>query len=257
MDTHQDVAVRYASAGWPVLPVKPDAKEPATKHGVLDAETDPRTVARFWARNPDANVGIATGAPGPTVLDVDVAHGKPGNASLNEAIRAGLVPSPMATIRTPSTGSHLYYEGDEQRNGSLPKHGLDLRGQGGYVVAPPSTVAGRPYVVVSHSAQPASIDFSKIREHFQPATERPFWQPRDGQQGVAHLADWVADLQEGNRNAGTFWAACRAVEAGDTDALDAIGRAAVSTGLDRRAVDATIASAQRTASPKVIDREAG
>ena len=46
MSDRQDAAVRYARAGWPVFPCKPDAKEPATKHGVLDAETDARTVTR-------------------------------------------------------------------------------------------------------------------------------------------------------------------------------------------------------------------
>jgi Bifunctional DNA primase/polymerase, N-terminal len=254
-----DAAVRYAEHGWPVFPCKSDAKEPATRHGVHDAETDPRTVARFWSGHPEANVAIATGAPGPTVLDVDVAHGKPGHQSLNKANRAGLVPAAQALVRTPSGGSHLYFQGDAQGNASMPRHGLDLRGKGGYVVSPPSTVGGRPYVVVHHEPSAAHIDFAKIREHLQPQAERPAWQPRDGQQpGVPHLADWVAGLGEGNRNAGTFWAACRAAEAGDGDTLAAIARAAVSTGLDQGSVDKTIASAQRAASPKAEpQREAG
>ncbi len=92
MSDNGDTAARYAKAGWPVFPVKPGAKEPATKHGVHDAETDPGTVSRFWTRNPEANVGVATGAPGPTVLDVDIAHGKPGYESLNRVIRGGLIP---------------------------------------------------------------------------------------------------------------------------------------------------------------------
>lgn len=259
MSARQDAAVRYARAGWPVFPCRPGAKEPATRHGALDAETDPRTVTRWWSRHPAANVAIATGAPGPTVLDVDIAHGKPGHKSVNQAVRAGLVPSPMALIRTPSGGSHLYYEGDDQGNAAMPRDGLDLRGKGGYVVAPPSTVAGQPYVVVSHSAEPARIDFAAIRQHLQPEPERPAWQPRAGQlPGLAHLGDWVAGLGEGNRNAGTYWAACRAAEAGDADALAAITRAAVSTGLARRSVEMTIASAQRTARLKTEHgREAG
>lgn len=257
MSDRQDAAARYARAGWPVFPCRPDAKQPVTRHGVLDAETDPRTIARWWSRHPDANVAIATGSPGPTVLDVDTKDGKPGHASLNKAIRAGLVLGPMALVRTPSGGSHLYYEGDEQGNGSMPRHGLDLRGKGGYVVAPPSAVSGRPYVLVSRTAQPASVDFAAIRTHLQPQPQRPAWQPRDGQPGVGQLAGWVAGLQEGNRNAGTFWAACRAAEAGDNDALTAIAAAAASTGLDPRAVGKTIASALRTARPKAADREAG
>lgn len=257
MSENQEAALRYAKAGWPVFPVRAAAKEPATRHGVLDAETDPHTVTRYWARQPQANVGIATGAPGPTVLDVDIANGKPGHQSLNKAIRAGLVPPAMAAVRTPSGGSHLYYEGDSQGNGSMPKHGLDLRGKGGYVVAPPSTVGGRPYVVVSHSPEPARIDFAAIREHLQPQAQRPAWQPSERPHSLGHLAGWVAGQAEGNRNAAAFWAACRAAEAGDSDTLDAIARAAVATGLDPRAVDKTIASAVRTAHPKALDREAG
>ena len=193
------------------------------------------------------------------MLDVDVAHGKPGHKSLNEAARAGLVPSPMALIRTPSGGSHLYFAGDQQGNGSMPRHGLDLRGRGGYVVAPPSTSGDRPYAVVHRQLSAEHIDFAAIRQHLQPQNERPSWQPREGREpGVAHLALWVAGLSEGNRNAGTFWAACRAAEAGDSAALDAIAKAAVATGLDHRSVEMTIASAQRTARPKAErDREAG
>ena len=269
MSDRQDAAVRFARAGWPVFPSAASdpacgqgrdcaCKVPLTKHGVNDAETDPQTIARWWSRHPDANVAIATGAPGPTVLDVDVAHGKPGHASLNEAIRAGLVPPARAGIRTPSGGSHLYFEGDQQGNGSLPKKGLDLRGKGGYVIAPPSAVHGRQYVVVSRGPAGAHIDFAAIRAHLQPQPGRPAWQPRERQRGAGHLAAWVAGLDEGNRNAGAFWAACRAVEAEDSAALEAIGRAAVSTGLDQRAVDKTIASALRTARPKAgPDREAG
>jgi hypothetical protein len=264
----QDAAVRYARAGWPVFPTAaneprcdqgPDCrcKVPLTRHGLHDAETDPRIIARWWARHPDANVAIATGAPGPTVLDVDRSHGKPGYASLRQAQQTGLVPSPMAAIRTPSGGAHLYYYGDTQGNGSMPRKGLDLRGKGGYVVAPPSVVHGRPYVLVGRTAAPTRIDFAAIREHLEPRPEHPAWHQQPGQTGVGHLADFVARLEEGNRNTGTFWAACRAVEAGDSQTLATIARAAVSTGLDQRAVAKTIASAQRMARPRGPDREAG
>jgi hypothetical protein len=253
----RDTAVRYGRSGWPVFPCHPGAKEPMTKHGVHDAETDPGVIGRWWGRHPDANIAIVTGAPGPTVLDVDIAHGKPGYKSLNAAIRAGLVPPPMASVRTPSGGSHLYYQGDEQRNASLPRRGLDLRGLGGYAIAPPSAVGGRSYVVISHSGEPARISFAAIRQQLEPEAERPAWQPRDGQHAAGHLAGWVAQLTEGNRNAGLFWAACRASEAGDADALDAIARAAKSTGLEQAAISKTIASALRTAGPKARDKEAG
>ena len=64
-----------------------------------------------------------------------------------------------------------------------------------------------------------------------------------------------AGQQPGNRNQATFWAACRAAEVGDMHALAAIADAAVSTGLDQRAVEKTIASAVRTAGPELQSPE--
>lgn len=70
-------ALRYASAGWPVFPCTPDGtaapdhKAPLTAHGFKDATTDPARIRAWWHRWPDANVAIATGEPGPDVLDVD------------------------------------------------------------------------------------------------------------------------------------------------------------------------------------------
>ena len=247
MSDYLDAAVRYARRGWPVFPCKPGSKEPATAHGFLDATTDVAQIERFWSRRPDMNVAIATGGDGPDVLDVDVAHGRPGYQSLRAAIRAGLVPSPIVRVMTPSGGMHLYYRGDEQRNGSLPAHGLDFRGEGGYVLAPPSQVEGRQYLVVhAWNSRPSNIDFGRIRDHFEPPQLRLQPVLDVGHQSTGRLAEWVARQHEGNRNQATFWAACRAAEVGDSDALDAIAEAAVSTGLTKRAVDMTIASAVRT-----------
>lgn len=259
MNAHLDASLRFARYGWPVFPCKPGSKEPATAHGVNDATTDMARIERFWGRRPDMNVAVATGGAGPDVLDVDVAHGKVGYQSLNEALNAGLVPTPMGSVSTPSGGLHLFYIGDSQRNGSLPLHGLDFRSEGGYVVTAPSRVDGRPYVVVSAwNPNPVTIDFGRIREHFAPSLERVPCRSRAGQHAVGHLAAWVAGQKPGNRNQATFWAACRAAELGDSDALEAIAEAAIGTGLARAAVDKTIASALRTASCKdrLADREA-
>jgi hypothetical protein len=70
-----------------------------------------------------------------------------------------------------------------------------------------------------------------------------------------HLAAWVAAQPKGNRNDGLFWAASRAAEAGDPAALEAIGRAARSAGLDEREIERTIRSAQRGAARPFADRE--
>src|SRR5690349_24273155 len=71
-------ALRYAAHGWPVFPCRPGSKEPATRHGFLDASTDPGQIRSWWRRQPSANLAIATGRPGPDVLDVDQ-HGPAGS----------------------------------------------------------------------------------------------------------------------------------------------------------------------------------
>lgn len=248
MNSRLDAALAYAERGWPVFPCRPGSKEPATAHGCHDATADPDQIKRIWRRHPEANVAIATGTSGPDVLDVDIAHGRDGHTSLGRAMAAGLLPAPAAVVATPSGGAHLYYRGTGQHNGTLPAQGLDFRSTGGYVLAPPSSVAGREYAV-TRQWQPtqAVVDFGAIRRLLQPSAQVPVGRPRgDWRHKPSRLAAWVAGQREGNRNQATFWAACRAAEAGDHGALAAIADAAVAAGLDRRAVDKTIASAVRT-----------
>jgi hypothetical protein len=253
-----EAAQRYAAYGWPVFPCALGEKVPVTRRGFLDASTDPERISLWWKSDPDRNVAIATGAPGPDVVDVDQ-HGEAGNgfAAWNRASRAGLVSHPRAIVRTPSGGMHAYFAGTDQRSGKLTGQHLDFRAQGGYVLAPPSAVAGRRYEVVQHQPSHATVDFGAIRgllepqQTRRPQTARDAEQPRD----VMRLAAWVAAQPEGNRNDGLFWAASRAVEAGDTAALDAIAGAASAAGLDEREVTRTIRSAQRGAARPFADRE--
>ena len=77
-DTTLRQALAFAARGWPVLPCQPGQKTPVTRHGVRDATTDPDQITAWFGRHPDWNLAIATGAPGPDVLDVDE-HGQAGN----------------------------------------------------------------------------------------------------------------------------------------------------------------------------------
>jgi Bifunctional DNA primase/polymerase, N-terminal len=138
-------ALRYAQAGWAVFPCIPGEKAPATRHGFLDAATDPDKITWWWSRHPEQNVAIATGLPGPDVLDVDVRETGSGFPAFNRLRRAGLLDGASAYVRTPSGGLHAYFTGSEQGNGRLPAHHLDFRSRGGYILAPPSRVGGRPY----------------------------------------------------------------------------------------------------------------
>jgi hypothetical protein len=174
-------ALRYARAGWPVLPCRPDhgtcpdapgrcrsCKPPLTDHGLKDASTDPAQIRTWWRRWPTANVAIATGAPGPDVLDVD--HKPEGNgwAALNRLKRAGLLRGASTMVRTQSGGLHVYYAGTDQPDGSLPRHKLDFRGHGGYVLAPPSMVHGRAYELLDHREGTANLNWAAVKELLDP-----------------------------------------------------------------------------------------
>ena len=138
-------ALAYAARGWPVLPCLVGQKTPATPHGYRDATTDPAQITAWFTRNRLWNVAIATGAPGPDVLDVDE-HGPAGNgyAAFARLSKAGLADGAAVYVRTPSGGLHAYFRGSDQRSGHLPDCHLDFRSRGGYVLAPPSRVDGKP-----------------------------------------------------------------------------------------------------------------
>lgn len=129
-------ALRYAAGGWPVFPLQPRGKQPRTKHGLRDATTDRRRVRAWWAACPSANIGIATGRL--LVVDVD---GPEGRAAL-AALQREHSPLPPTLQASTARGAHLYFALDEgppiPNSAGRLAPGLDIRGAGGYVVAPPS-----------------------------------------------------------------------------------------------------------------------
>jgi Bifunctional DNA primase/polymerase, N-terminal len=246
----EEAAHKYADHGWFVFPTAPGSKIPVTEHGYLDATTNHKAIQQWWRSEPAANVAIATGHPGPDVLDIDKHGDRSGYPAWNALRQAGIAGEPQAVIRTPSGGMHAYYKGTAQRNGSLPAHAIDFRSTGGYVVTAPSKDAGgRPYAVVSRQPSAVTFDWSAAREHLDPQREQPQRgserhadRPRD----VSHLAGWLASQPEGNRNQGLFWAANRAIEADDHETLGKLADAARTAGLDDREINRTIRSAQAT-----------
>jgi hypothetical protein len=121
-------ALDYAARGWRVLPLR--GKLPYTKHGCKDATTDKATIRSWWMRWPNANIGIATGN-GLMVVDLD------GGADLPDQLEV-----PITPIARTGHGRHLYlrYSTDRPIGNRARVHGhtIDIRGEGGYVVAPPS-----------------------------------------------------------------------------------------------------------------------
>ena len=238
-------ALAYAACGWPVFPCRPGEKIPDTAHGFKDATTDPDLIRRWWPPSTARNVAIATGAPGPDVLDVGVKPDGSGFVAFNRLKQAGLLTGARALVRTPSGGLHAYYAGTGQPSGRLVRDYLDFKASGGYVLAPPSAVNGKPYELLDRRQADGRIDWQAVRRLLDP----PQPLPRPGRRaGSDALAAWVAQLPEGNRNAGLFWAACRMAEAhspaGDYEQLIA---AASQAGLSEDETRRTVASAARKA----------
>lgn len=254
-------ALDLAAHGIPVFPCAPGEKHPLTTHGFHDATTDLGAVSRWWSRWPEANLGIPTGAAsGIDVVDVDVHPSGSGFEAFGKAQRAGLVADWAWQVRTPSGGLHAYFlrwHGQEHRSWQLPGHHLDFRGDGGYVIAPPSRVVvadGNEHhyeLIAVASHRPLSIDGTALRNFLEPPGRHG--PPPDLPMAGARpdkLAAWVANRPEGDRNGGLFWAACRMVESNYPfqTAAAVLGEAAEHAGLSDREAAATIRSAYRIAS---------
>jgi hypothetical protein len=139
-------ALELAEKGLAVFPCQPRGKEPACDTGLRAATTDVERINRWWHAFPDLNIGIATGTTsGIFVLDID---GEDGEGSLLKLEGAhGALPPTIEVVT--GKGRHCYFRtGKHKICNSVGQIGigLDIRGDGGYVIAPPSIhPSGRPY----------------------------------------------------------------------------------------------------------------
>lgn len=146
--TLEQAAIDLAEAGYHVFPCRPGDKTPITRNGFKDATRDERQILQWWDRTPDANIGIACGASGVTVLDIDSKsganpteilsgrdlHGAPIVLTGKAPPRDDSHPDSLPDVR----GVQVYFRG-ELPTGPLPIPGCEIRGAGAYVVAPGST----------------------------------------------------------------------------------------------------------------------
>jgi hypothetical protein len=149
-------ALDLAGKGYRVFPLALNAKTPITSSGFKDASNDRVQVAKWWSDNPNANIGIRTGS-GLVVIDVD---------RLPKDGRPKAIPNPWLeplaerleslaadhVVESPTGGFHLYFRtGGEIRNsaGEIAP-GIDVRGDGGYIVGPGSVIDGREYRELDH-----------------------------------------------------------------------------------------------------------
>lgn len=201
-------ALAYAEHGWLVFPLhtpngngrcdcrkecSSPGKHPRTMNGLNGATSDSDQIRQWWSMWPQANIGIATGArSGFFVLDVDEAHG--GKESI-KALTEKHGPFPERTFqRTGGGGWHILFKhpgiriGNVQNSDRLGK-GIDVRGDGGYIVAAPSLhVSGQRYV---------------WKTGFDKLPDAPHWLitalRRPDPQSIESYCS-VADIPEGQRN---------------------------------------------------------
>ncbi|GID64372.1 DNA primase [Actinoplanes cyaneus] len=209
-------ALSYARHGIPVLPVHtPDrggvcscpggercdspGKHPRLRHGVNEASTDPRQIEIWWSRWPRANVGLRTGV----IMDVADIDSVEGWHALRHLLADEIPPGPQ--VHTGGGGRHLWFRptGFGNRVRLLP--GLDWRGAGGYVLAPPSRhVTGGGYTWIRRPGPSLPAGPPALRAMIAgppPAPARPVAHPdRYAQAVLESETERVARAAVGCRN---------------------------------------------------------
>ena len=136
-------ALHYAEMGLAVFPLACRDKVPAVVDGCKAATTERTTIERWWDKNPQYNIGIATGnkSSGLVVIDLDVDKNKgiDGYDVLRDwQNKHGKLPETWQSI-TGRGGYHYFYKDAIVHSNRVGLYeGVDIRGEGGYIVAPPS-----------------------------------------------------------------------------------------------------------------------
>jgi hypothetical protein len=238
-----EAAEHYAAMGYAVLPCQPGEKRPLTKHGFRDASTDLGVVRGWWQRWPTANVGLV--ARGALVLDLDPGRPEGWPGEERAAAMEALEP-PMA--QTPRGGYHVWFRrpanvGWTISAGKLAE-GVDVRTDGGYVVAPPSHTSYGHYVWLRPLRPLAELPLPPAWLH--QALDAACRQPSRGGVNAAAPGRWA----RGRRNEELFRLACRLRRAGLSEgellaALREVNRTRCDPPLDDREVASIARSAGR------------
>lgn len=195
-----------------IFPVTRGGKKPAIPkeiggRGCLDATTDEETVKRWWQNYPGSNIGLATGnINGFLVIDVDIKpdEGKYGDESLRELeVEYGPLPQHTWESITPSKGRHLFFkmpEGVNVRNSEgVIAPWIDIRGNGGYVVAPGSIL---PYGKYQWEA--ASIPAETELAELPPAWVELLKKKSSGKKSGSKKFKLPEKIEKGKRNKTLF-----------------------------------------------------
>lgn len=186
---------------WKVFPVRYGDKIPLTMNGVKDATLQQDLINKWWTSNNNANIGIATGwVSGFIVIDID----EGGEESLEQLTEQyGQLPDTIESI-TGSGGRHilLQYPNDfigtiKNKVNFLPN--VDIRGDGGYIVAPPSLHASGNFYEWELSSRPGEVELQPVPDWLlkllvQPEGEKVEKKPN------SHWTSLMQGIQSGGRN---------------------------------------------------------
>lgn len=208
-------AIEYATKfNWAVFPVSCKTKKPLTPNGCKDAKKDVGAIKHWWKKWPDASIGIATGSKSNLIVideDIDEDKGLDGVKSVRlwENVNGELPETVCATTGRGGTHLYFYYDGTDIKNRAGLLEGVDVRGEGGYVVAPPSIHPnGTEYAwEIEPGEAPLAPITAQIKDFLQ-----------DGK--TAHSAEQFTlpeRIQSGNRNETLFKLACSLQEQGLPD----------------------------------------
>jgi hypothetical protein len=249
-----DDAIAAARRGWSVFPVAAMGKRPLVAWRELST-TDEDAISAWWSEHPDANIGLDCGKSGVVVIDVDDMDAIP---ILTERLGWNPADDRTSIARTGRGGLHIYYRagGNSVRNSaSKVVRGVDIRGDGGYVVLPPSVhessqvyhwisesdilpIPEKLVEVLSYREEPQSVPTFPIKTH-----------ERWGMAVLASEAHAVESSQPGTRNETlnrSSWKVFGVVKGGNLDyeiARMRMHQAGIHVGLSPEEVDRTLASA--------------
>jgi hypothetical protein len=254
-DDRLAAALAYSAAGCSVIPCRVTGKRALVQWKPWQqTAADPTQLRIWWWRWPRANVAIITGRISDlVVVDIDSAHGGLGTLAAMEADHQLLDRS--ATVLTPSGGRHYWFRHPGGRLSNSNKAirdrygaGVDIRGDGGLVLAPPSVRLAGAYRwrIGDPTTTPPMpswlVDLLRTRPREQRRERWSSTEPTTGR--LAGLERQVRTATEGNRNALLYWAGCRLREVGaPKDWAEVLEQAAVDAGLTRNEAASTLASA--------------
>ena len=246
-------ALACAARGWPVFPCQPGAKTPATAHGYRDATTEssrsptgsPVTRAGTWP-SPPAPPAPTSWTSTSTAPPATASAPPPGSAT------PGCSTAPPPGSAPPAAACTFTSPAPPSAAATCPAATWTSGPQAGTSWPRPPRSAAIPTGAWPPAARPA-LDWAAVTALLQPQRQPRLPQPRQGQapgRDPGHLARWVAAQPEGNRNAGLFWAANRALEADPAADLSPLAAAARQAGLPDAEITRTLDSARRTSQPR-------